>query len=97
MPAFIVTFSAAWVDHHGVKWTTGKQKRTVDAESRTGACLLVCGSWPNGAEGECKAEPKHNPLMERVRANVAAGKPPSTWDESITQLAEWPTVDWLRQ
>jgi hypothetical protein len=83
MRDYTVTFSAIWTDRHGVTWTTGKQKRTVKAENRAAAVLQVRGSWPEGAGGECKAEPESHALLERSRFNVAHGKPPSTWDENF--------------
>jgi hypothetical protein len=97
MPDYNVTFSAVWVDRHGVKWTSGKKTRTMNAESRAAAVIAVRGSWPEGAEGECKAEPVDHVMLERVKSNLAAGKPPSTWDKAFTWLQEWPTLEWLRQ
>lgn len=83
MREYEVTFSATWTGRHGVKWTTGKQKRTVKTESRAMACTIVRGSWPEGAEGECKAETVSHALLERARYNLTHGKPPCTWDDEF--------------
>lgn len=83
MRSYTVTFSATWIDRLGVSWSSGKQARTVKAQSRAAAVLQVRGGWPEGAQGTCTAEPEHQALLERVRINQFHGRPASTWDEGF--------------
>jgi hypothetical protein len=80
MRDYTAHFEAVWIDRFGVKWTTGKQRRTVDAANRAMACEMVRGSWPEGATGTCYADPVNHSLLHMAKANVAAGKPASEWN-----------------
>lgn len=59
------------------------------AASRAAAVMQVRGSWPDGAEGECRAEPRSHALLLRLQYNQARGLPPSTWvDDCPIDLLE---------
>jgi hypothetical protein len=78
-----VTYEASWTDAAGTLWRTGRQQKMVLAESRSAAVLSVRACWPEGATGECRAEPVSHTLILRLQHNAAHGLPPSTWDENF--------------
>jgi hypothetical protein len=80
MRDYSVTFEANWIDRFGVTWTTGKQKRVLQADNRAMACEMVRGSWPEGATGTCYADPVKHSLLHMVKANLEAGRPASEWN-----------------
>jgi len=83
MRDYSVTFEATWLDRFGVKWTTGKQKRTLQAANRAMACEMVRGSWPEGARGTCYADPVNHALLHMAKANVERGRPASEWNPDL--------------
>jgi hypothetical protein len=83
MREYEVKFEAWFTDAGRNVWTTGKQRKIINAESRQDAESKIRVGWPTGAGGECHAELIPHRLLLRVQNNVSLGMPGSTWDENF--------------